>query len=369
MQPLNSAVIGLGFIGPQHIDAISRTPNAALTVICDQNSEAVQTACKRFGIERGTTDWHMVINDPDIDVIHNCTPNAMHDEINRAALEAGKHVYCEKPLSQSAETARELYLLAKERKLAAGLNHQYRMNAAVQEIRARLQKGMAGRPLMLTGCYLQESASRATDWSVKMENTGIARVINDIGVHWADTACAVLGKPIAQVMADLHTHHSIRTDMHGSQHMMDTEDSAFILVRFSDGTPGQLIVSKSANGHKNDLRLNVWCDGYGMEWQQEKPDLLILGEKEVGFTTVYMNQRTCQDEVRPYVTAPMGHVMGWADALRNSVAAFYASIADGSYLSENVPYATFRDGFTGMAFVEACVRSNRERCWVEVEQL
>lgn len=369
MRTLNAAIIGLGFIGPQHIDAIRRTPQAVPAVICDQNPSAVQSACRRYGVAEGVTDWRAVIQDPRIDVIHNCTPNAMHDEINRAALEAGKHVYSEKPLSQSAAMARELHLLAKERGLAAGLNHQYRMNAAVQEMRARLQKGMAGRALMLTGCYLQESASRDTDWSVKMENTGIARTINDIGVHWVDTACAVLGQPITQVMADIHIHHPVRTDADGAAHAMDTEDSAFILVRFADGTPGQLTVSKAASGHKNDLCLNVWCDGYGMEWQQEQPDRLVLGEKEIGFTTVYMNPRTCQEEVRPYVTTPMGHVMGWTDAFHNAVAAFYASIADGTYLTESVPYSTFRDGFMGMAFVEACVRSSRERRWVEVEQL
>ena len=77
--------------------------------------------------------------------------------------------------------------------MALGLNHQYRMNAAVQEMKARFAHGLPGRPLMLWGRYLQESASQETDWSPKMENTGIARCINDIGIHWVDTACTVLG--------------------------------------------------------------------------------------------------------------------------------------------------------------------------------
>lgn len=369
MKKLCAGVIGLGFIGPQHVDAIRRVPMAEVTALCDQNQAALDAACQRMNIPKRYTDWHDMIDDPEIDVIHNCTPHALHDEINRAAMQKGKHVYSEKPLSSSAAAAREMTLLARRCDVAAGLNHQYRLNAAVQEMRVRLAKGMAGHPLMVTGWYLQESASRADDWNVKMQNTGIARVLNDIGIHWVDTACHVMGQPIREVMADVHTHFPVRRDAEGVEHPMDTEDSALILVRFADGTPGQLIASKAANGHKNDLQLNVWCDGYGMEWSQETPDRLVIGQKEIGYETVYMNPRTCQKEVIPYVTTPMGHVMGWPDALRNAVQAYYASIADGSYRQEEQVYCTFKDGFHGMAFVEACLRSSRERRRVEVEQL
>lgn len=221
---------------------------------------------------------------------------------------------------------------------------------------------------MAFGCYLQESASRADDWSSRMENTGIARALNDIGIHWADTACCALGQPIRSVMADLTLHHPVRTDAQGGTHVMETEDTGFVLLRFADGTPGVLAVSKAANGHKNDLRLSVQCEQYGMEWVQEEPDRLRIGHRDTGTETVYMNARACQPETKPYVTLPMGHVMGWADALRNALEAFYASIRDGSYRNAKQPYATFEDGFRGMAFVEACVRSNQTRQWTEVEQ-
>ena len=369
MKKLRAGVIGLGFIGPQHVDAIRRVPQAEVVALCDHKAATVDLVCKQLAVPKGYTNWQDLIDDTEIDVIHNCTQHALHDEINCAAILRGKHVYSEKPLSSSAAAARDITLLASKCSVGAGINHQYRMNAAVQEMRARLQKGMAGRPLMVTGHYLQESASQATDWSKKMLNTGIARTINDIGIHWVDTACFVLGQPVKEVMADLHTHFPIRTDAQGDTHEMNTEDTAFIMLRFADGTPGQFIASKAANGHKNDLRLNLWCDGYGMEWAQEEPDRLIIGRKGIGYETLYMNSHTCQKEVIPYVTTPMGHVMGWPDALRNSVQAYYSSIIDGSFKNKEVPYCTFEDGFHGMAFVEACIRSSRERCWVEVEQL
>lgn len=368
MEPLRIGVIGLGFIGPQHIDGLRRVPGVQVTAVCGRDEANLRAVQARFGVPKGYRDWRDLVADAGIDVVHNCTPNALHDEINLAALSAGKHVYSEKPLSQSAAQARAVWKLAVDQGLAHGLNHQYRLNAPVQEMKARLQKGLAGRPLLAWGHYLQEYASLATDWAPRMGNTGIARAVNDIGIHWTDTACCVLGQPITQVMAQLVTHHPERTDPSGQTHRMDTEDTAFILVRFADGTPGSLTVSKAATGHMNDLRLAISCENYGMEWSQEDPDRLTLGLKGIGSETVYMNPRACQPETLPYITTPMGHVMGWPDALHSALERYYESIRTGSYRSGPQPYATFEDGFRGMAFVEACVRSSQTKAWADVEQ-
>ena len=369
MQKLQVGVIGLGFIGPQHIDALRRVPCVEVAAVCGREETNLRAVQARYDVPKAYADWRKLIADPLIDVVHNCTPNALHDEINTAALLAGKHVYCEKPLSNSAAQARAMWQLAVEKGLAHGLNHQYRLNAPVQEMKVRLQKGLAGRPLLVFGHYLQESASCPTDWANRMGNTGIARALNDIGIHWADTACCVMGQPIVSVMADVVTHHPLRTDAQGNAHRMDTEDTANILLRFADGTPGALTVSKAANGHKNDLFVGVACEHYGMEWSQESPDRLTIGLKEIGVDTVYMNPRACQPETLPYITTPMGHVMGWADALHSALESYYASITNGSYRTAKQPYATFEDGFRGMAFVEACLRSAKTRAWAEVEQV
>ena len=154
MEQLRIGVAGLGFIGPQHIDGLRRVPGVVVAAVCDRDEASLRAIQERFGIEKAYTDWRQLVQDTAIDVVHNGAPNAVHDEVNRAALESGKHVYCEKPLSQSAAEARALWQLAVARGLAHGLNHQYRLNAPVQEMRARLQKGLAGRPLMVYGHYL-----------------------------------------------------------------------------------------------------------------------------------------------------------------------------------------------------------------------
>ena len=365
MKRFRAAVLGLGLIGPQHIDALLRVPEAALVAVCDQDGATLNAQAERLGI-RAVRRWQDVVADPEIDVIHNCLPPALHDEVNRAALLAGKHIYCEKPFSTTAEGARRIAALAHEKGLAIGVNHQYRLNAAVQEMRARVQSGDLGKILAVTGCYLQESASRPDDWSRRMENTGEARTVSDIGIHWADTASCVLGQPITEVLADMHIHYPVRTDAAGQAHPITTEDTAFILTRFADGTPGQVMVSKAANGHKNDLQVTVWGEKYSLTWRQEEPDRLIQGEKGMnGARTLYMNAACCRDGARPFVTLPMGHVMGWADALKNAVQAFYASLSDGSWRGATV-YAGLDEGIRHAAFVDACVLSSRERRWTEV---
>ena len=369
MKVYNAAVIGLGFIGPQHMDAINRVPQARIAAVCDANPQAAQAAAEAFGVEKWCTDWRELVEDPSIDVIHNCTPHFLHDEINRAAMNQGKHVYCEKPLSLTTADAREMVHLAEEKGVAVGLNHQYRLNAAVQEMRARLQKGLAGKPLVVWGRYLQQSAARQRDYSPKMENTGLARAINDIGIHWADTACCVLGQPIVSVMAELITHYPNRVDEKGVSHPMSTEDTGLILCRFADGTRGELFASKACNGHMNDLRLAVSCEEYEMQWLQEEPDQLRLGINGEGEQVLHMNPKTVQPETLPYISTPMGHVMGWPDALRNAVRDYYDSITKGTWRNPTQPYATFRDGFAGCAFVEACLKSNQEKKWVDLEQL
>ena len=156
MKKYRAAVIGLGFIGPLHLDALMRVPQAEIAAVCDANPAALRLQAERLGIP-AVSDWHAVIADPSIEVIHNCLPPALHDEVNRAALTAGKHLYCEKPLSLTAASARKIAVLAEKQGVRAALNHQYRMNAAVREMRAQVQKGTTGRVLAGTGCGLFSS--------------------------------------------------------------------------------------------------------------------------------------------------------------------------------------------------------------------
>ena len=369
MRYLNIGIIGLGFISSHQMDAIRRIPGTEITAISDPNPETVQTVKERFCIDQGYTDWQAVIDDPQIDVIHNCTPNHIHDAVNRAAIRAGKHIYSEKPLSLSAAAAKELWQLAVSANVAHGVNHQYRMSAAVQEMKERIRLGECGRPLYIRGHYLQESHARNTDYTKRLiPETSLARALADIGSHWVDTACCVLGKRIAAVFADMHTHHPIRIDpITGDQIPIASDDTTAVLLRFEDGTPGMMLASKAANGHKNDLVVTVDGELCELSWEQQIPDRLLIGRRESDNGELFMNRVGILPSTMPYISTPGGHMMGWPDTLRNAIHAFYTAIREGSYSDRAQPYATFEDGWRTNVFIEGCIRSNQERRWVELE--
>jgi predicted dehydrogenase len=364
MKTIKAAVIGLGFIGKHQIDAIRRVPGVEVAAVCTSRPEAPET---RF-IPRVYSNWQALVSDPELEVVHNCTPNHLHDEINRAAIESGKHIYSEKPLSLSATVAKDLWHLAEKKGVAHGLNHQYRMNAAVQEMKARIKKNNAGRPLFVFGHYLQESHSRKTDYSTRLvPETSPARALADIGTHWADTAYCVMGQPIVSVMADMLTHYPVRIDpSSGREIPVQSDDTVSVLLRFADGTPGTMTASKVAGGHKNDLTIEVDGELCSYSWCQEQPDHLRIGSREQGITEFFMGPAFAQPEALSYVTAAPGHVMGWSDGLWNAIRAFYESLRTGRYRLPEQQYATFKDGWRTILFIEACIVSSREKRWVDI---
>ena len=369
MKSIHVGLIGLGFIGAHHIDAVRRIPGANIKAISDQNKDRLDSAVTDFCIEKGYTDWRELIADPQIDVIHNCTPDHLHDEVNRAAIQAGKHIYAEKPLSLSADTAKELWQMAVTQKVAHAVNHQYRLNAAVQEMRGRIRSGECGRPLFVRGHYLQEILAQKTDYSKRrVPETSPARALADIGSHWADTACCVMGKRITAVMADMITHHPVRINPETGQEIeIHSDDTTAVLLRFEDGTPGMLMASKIACGHKNDLVVTVNGELCEYSWQQQLPDRLFIGRREQDNGEYFVNKNFSRPEAQPFISTPVGHVMGWPDALRNAVLAFYTSIRENTYEQPDQPYATFEDGWRTNLFIDACIKSSREKCWVELE--
>ena len=365
MRSIKVGVIGVGFIGAQHIDAIHRIPGANIIALAEPFTDVLAAARENFCVECGYENWQDLIANPEIQVIHNCTPNHLHDDINRAAIMAGKHIYSEKPLSLTAKMAHELYILAGEKNVAHAVNHQYRLNAAVQEMRQRIAGGDCGRTLFIRGHYLQESHARKTDYSKRlMPETSPLRALADIGTHWADLACFISGKRIVSVYADMHTHHPVRIDPQtGNEIPIHSDDTTAVLLRFEDGTPGIMLASKVASGHKNDIMVSVEGEQCEFTWRQELPDRLNVGCREQPNGELFMNPNFTAASTRPYITTPAGHVMGWSDTLRNAISSFYTSIWSSTYAGSQ-PYATFEDGWHTILFMEACLLSAREKRWV-----
>lgn len=362
-------VIGIGFIANLQIAALAMIPDVKIKTLCVSCPEKIQAAKTMYGIDHVTDDWREVIADPEIDVIHNCTPNHLHDEINLAAIAAGKHVYAEKPLSTTKEAAYEVWQAAKAAGIAHGINHQYRMNAAVIEMRQRIKNGLGGKTLFASGCYLQESVARHDDYNKRrIPETSPARAVLDIGIHWVDTISFVLGQPITKVQAKMYTHYPVRINPEtGEEIQIHSDDTTSVMVEFADGTPGQALFSKCMLGHKNDLVVTVSGERNEYSWRQEQCDILRVGNREIGNEQVFMNKAYCDPVTHPFISLPPGHAFGWRDALVNAMQAYYQSVEDKSYLKKDCLYATFEDGWRGNCFVDACLRSNKEGSWISLD--
>lgn len=366
MYQLNVAIIGMGFIGKLHYDALCRMPGVHIHTLVVHRTADISAVREAYDADIVTDSWQEAVSDPRIQVIHNCTPNVLHDSINAAAIAAGKHIYAEKPMSLTTDGAVEILNKAKAAGIAHAINYQYRMNAAVLEMRGRILRGDAGRALYVSGKYLQESVAKCTDYTPRrIPETSPARALLDIGVHWADTAGFVMGVPIRKVYAKMYIHHPVRTDpATGRTIAVHSDDTTAVMVEFADGTPGSALFSKCMLGHKNDLSVTVSGDEREYSWNQERCDWLQVGNRGMGNETVYVDRAVALPDTVPYLTTPAGHAPGWQDALKNAMTAFYTAIRTEAYQKGPVPYATFEDGVMGNRFVDACLASAKQDAWV-----
>ena len=382
MKEFQVAVVGSGFTGSQHVEAVRRIPGTRVVALADPNQEALREKAQALGIEHIFSDYREMLEAVKPDVIHNCTPNGFHFEINQYAIEHGVHVYCEKPLAATLEQCAQLAELSRQRQVACGVNFNYRNNAMVQEIRARVLSGETGRLFHVTGRYLQDWMMLDTDynWRLSEQDGGKSRAIADIGSHWFDTAQYATGKKITEVYAKLFRVFETRkkplarvetfqTAQDGGYEpvAIHSEDGAFILVRFEDGTPGQLVVSQVDAGHKNDLRLELAAQRCSLEWRQERADLLQIGTRDLGTTTLHASPGALHPEAARYAGLPAGHSTAWSDAFRNGIGEFYTALRNGSFHNPVQSYATFEDGYAIMKLVDACLESDRRDAWVKIK--
>ena len=379
---LNIALIGTGFIGKQHLEAIMRIPYTKIVAVADCNEAGLKSTAEAFGIEKTYTDYREMLEKEDIDVVHNCTPSAMHYQINKDIIKSGKHVYCEKPLTLTSEESKELVELAKEYGVATGANFNYRNNAMVREMRERIQNGEVGRPLLVHGSYLQDWLMFDTDYDWRMDPKlgGNSRALSDIGSHCFDTIQFVLGDRITEVNANAIIIYPERKKTEGggtfsasSGKVTDTykvcnEDAAFVMARFESGIQGFFNISQVCGGKKNGLEVNVSGSKESLEWHQEQSDRLFIGKRETGNEELFVGAAYLTGEVKRFATLPNGHPVGWADAFRNGILSYYESIWDESYKSGFKWYADFESAHYIMKIIEACLESSKVGTWVKVER-
>jgi predicted dehydrogenase len=380
MKTVKTAIIGTGFMGRVHLEAVRRLEFVEAAAIVGRNLDAARRLGKGFSIPTITADYREVLRDSTIDAVHICTPNTQHFPMAKDALDAGKHVLCEKPLATSVEQAEELVSLASRQGLRNSICHNIRFYPMVQQMRSMREAGDLGEILVVQGTYFQDWLLYDTDWNwrVDVQAGGPSRVMADVGSHWFDLAEHVIGARVTSLCADLQTFHTTRkkpkqavetfankllgSDGYGDA-PVDTEDFGAALFRMGPRTRGSVTVSQVSAGRKNRLSIEICGTKSSVAWNQERPDELWVGHRDQGNQIILKDPSLLTPAARAYADLPGGHSEGYDDTFKQIFRRFYASIGAPA---EAPQYPQFGDGLRQLNILDAALRSNRTRTWADV---
>jgi predicted dehydrogenase len=373
---ISAAVVGTGFIGSVHVEALRRLGVRVSGVV----GSSPERAALKPDLPAAYASFDAMLADADVDVVHLTTPNHLHYAQAKAALQAGKHVVCEKPLATTAEQAAELLELAEQLGLVHATNFNLRFYAQAQQARALAAQRTLGEIWNVHGVYLQDWLLRATDWNWRLEpeKGGELRAVGDIGSHWLDLVQFVLGRRVEAVFADLSTAIPVRSRPVGDTETFSdsddgervpapvtTDDIAHVLLRFEDGARGSVVLSQVSAGRKNGLRFEVDGSSGALAWYSERPEELWLGHRDRPNETLLRNPSLLEPDARQYTELPAGHAEGFRETFKELYRRVYAAVAAGGPPDEP-QYPTFADGHWQNVLGEAIARSNREQRWVAV---
>jgi predicted dehydrogenase len=381
---LGMGLVGPGFVGAHHIDAVRRLGFVDVVAVAASSDASAARKAEMLGVPRAYGSYDDLAADPDVDVVHNTTPNHLHTPVIMAALARGKHVVSDKPLASTASEAHALWQAAARAGVVHAVTFNYRGNPLVHEARSMIASGELGPVHFVHGAYLQDWLLYPTDfsWRLEVDKGGASSAIGDIGSHWCDLVQHVTGLRIVEVLADLTTVIPTRYKPQASAEAfasasggsrtevaIQSEDLAAVLVRFDNGARGSVTVGQVCAGHKNDLWFEANGQKSSLRWHQERQNELWLGRRDGANGLLQKDPSLLSAAARPYAHLPGGHQEAWADAFRNLLSDVYTSIAEGGPRSGSpAPFPTFEDGYRNACVVDAILTSHRRGgVWTTVE--
>jgi len=362
-----------------HVEALRRLGVQVHGVVGSSRERAASRA-RDLGLPPAYESYQAMLDDSRVDVVHVTSPNHLHHEHAAAALAAGKHVVCEKPLAMTSAQSAELVELAARSGRVHAVNFNIRFYPVNQHVHGLIAAGELGEIRLVSGHYLQDWLLLETDWNWRLEPDlgGELRAVADIGSHWLDLTTFLTGRRISAVMADLSTFIKTRRQPAGPvetfatdrgadsvARQITTEDAATILLRYEGGARGALTVSQVSPGRKNSLVFEIDGSTAAASWNAERPDELWIGHRGRPNELLLRDPAILNEEGRRAAGLPGGHAEGFADTFKALYAAVYRAVAEGR---PGTGYPTFADGHDEMLVCEAVARSSREARWVEVER-
>jgi len=382
---LGVAMIGHAFMGAAHSQAWRVAPHffdlpaqPVMRVVCGRDAARASEAAQRLGWFESSDEWRAVIVRDDIDVIDICTPGDSHAEIAIAALAAGKHVICEKPLANSVGEARQMAAAA-EAAFSAGVRAMvgftYRRVPAVALARQLIQEGRIGDVRHIRAQYLQDwiaDAEAPLSWRLDKSKAG-SGALGDIGAHIIDLTQHITGQRITAVSGQLETfvkerpiasgHAGLSGSAGEGRGPVTVDDAAVFIGRFTGGGLGVFEATRFATGRKNSIRIEVNGSQGSLAFDFEDMNVLEFfdaadPDKTAGFRRILVTE-----PAHPYVAAwwPAGHGLGYEHAFTHQVVDFIRAVAAGDQ-----PTPSFADGLAVQRVLDAVETSSDTRTWQEI---
>jgi predicted dehydrogenase len=376
---IGAAVIGSGFIGTVHIEALRRIGVNVLGLL-DATPELTRTRAGQLGLPRAYASLDDLLSDDRVRVVHVTSPNNLHYEQARKILAAGRNVVCEKPLAMTSAESGELVELAAKSGLVNAVNFNIRFYPINQHVSSFVANGGIGDVRLVTGHYHQDWLLYDTDWNWRLETEegGALRAVADIGSHWLDLTTFLTGLRVESLMADLATFVPVRQKPVGAVETFSTErsakttpvnirteDVAILILRFEGGARGSVSVSQVSAGRKNHIAYEIDGSKAALAWESETPDHLWIGHRGEPNQILQRDPSLMTPPGRSAARLPGGHVEGFADTFAAHFVAIYEDVLAGHPASKPA-YATFADGHKEMLFGDAVIESVRTDGWVKI---
>lgn len=378
---LGAAVVGTGFIGTVHTQALRRLGVQVRGVLGSSAKRGAARAAE-MGVAKAYADLDDLLADDSVDVVHVTSPNHAHYAQVVAVLRAGKHVICEKPLAMTSAESAEMVEVARASGKVAAVCYNIRFYALNQQAHGMVAAGDLGDIRFISGHYHQDWLAKNTDWNWRLiaEQGGALRSVSDIGTHWVDLTSFVTGLKAEAVMAELATFIDSRERPIGPVATFSaskgntetvpitTDDAAMVMIRYPNGARGVMSTSQINMGRKNSLQWDVAGASASAAWDSETPDHLFVGHRDRANEALMRDFTLMNSNGVAAASLPPGHVEGFADSFFNFFRAVYADVEVGSR-QEGSTWATFEDGHYEMRFCDAVVMSAREERWVRLDEV
>lgn len=381
---VTAAVVGTGFIGPVHAEALHRLGIPVRGILGSSPEKSQQTA-QKIGLEVGYESYQAVLEDEQVDVIHITTPNKFHFEMSKSAIEHGKHVVCEKPLAMNTtETAALVELAQANPRIITAVNYNIRFYPMMLHAHELVQSGEIGEVRSVRGGYIQDWLMYDTDWNWRLlpEEGGDTRAIGDIGTHWMDLTSFITGLKVETLLADLATfvptHKKPRQAVATFEGKKDanvpveydevpinTEDWGAVLFRYAGGARGTMNVSQVTAGRKNQLTFEIAGSKASVAWNSERPNELWIGHRERPNEILIKDPSLMGDLAVSHSDYPGGHNEGFPDTFKQLYRAVYGYLEADDFQAPK-PFPTFEDGHHEVALCEAILRSSQNGTWETV---